>query len=50
MKKTWQQLVKESLTKTRKDRYADMAKAHRVGYWIFLIVGLALMFWIWNAK
>ena len=44
MKKTQQQLIKESFTKTLDARYAEMSKSERLGYWIFGFVVVTTMF------
>lgn len=49
MKKTQRQLVKETFTKTRDERYAEMSKSEKRGYWIFGFVVVAIMFLLWTS-
>jgi len=49
MKKTQRQLVKDSFAKSFDQRYAKMSKSERVGYWIFGIVVVTIMFLLWNS-
>jgi len=49
MKKTRQQLVKESFTKSFDRRYAEMSTSEKVGYWIFGFVVVTVMFLLWNS-
>jgi hypothetical protein len=49
MKKTQRQLIKESFTKGLDERYAEMSKSEKVGYWIFGFVVVTIMFLIWNS-
>jgi cell division protein FtsL len=43
MKKTWQQLFKESLTKTWDQRYLDLTKLEKFFYWSTMILVLLLI-------
>jgi hypothetical protein len=49
MKKTQRQLVKESFTKTRDERYAEMSKSEKLGYWIFGLVIVTIIFLMWDS-
>jgi hypothetical protein len=47
MKKTWELLIKESFTKPLHERYAEMSKGERFGYWTFFFIVILLMLIIW---
>lgn len=50
MKKPWQQLLKESFTKSFDERYAEASKSERRVFWVSLVLVLGSMFLIWNSK
>jgi hypothetical protein len=49
MKKTQGKLVKESFTKSFSQRYAEMSKSEKVGYWISGFVVVTIMYLLWNS-
>jgi len=48
MKKSFKTLLKESLTKSFDERYAEMSKCEKAGHWIvvgFVFLVILLMLW-----
>jgi hypothetical protein len=47
MKKTWQQMVKETFTKTRDERYAEASKSERIVYWLLVALVSTTIAAVW---
>ena len=51
VKKSQETLLKETFTKSFDERYAEMSKGEKTGYWIFVgFVFLVILLMMWFGK
>ncbi len=46
IKKTYKQLLKETFTKTRDERYAESSARGKIAYWIFITIIISAIIYI----